>query len=98
MARELIWSPTARFDLWNVLSYISEFDPDAASRFGKGIFDAVEQLLDFPESGRIVPEFRDSTLREIIHRPCRIVYRVNRGKDIIEIARVWHSSRGIPEI
>lgn len=98
MAYALIWSPAARFDLWDVLSYISEFDPDAASRFGQGLFDAVERLSNFPESGRVVPEFRDPMMREIIHKPCRIVYRLNKHESLVEIARVWHSARGIPEI
>ena len=98
MAYALIWSPTARFDLWNVVSYISEFDTAAATRFGQGLFDAIDRLSDFPESGRIVPEFRDPMLREIIYKPCRIVYRLNKHDALVEIARVWHSARGIPEI
>ena len=98
MAYTLTWSPTARFDLWDVLSYISEFDPEAAARFGQGVFDAVDRLVDFPESGRTVPEFRDPTIREIIRKPCRIVYRVKKDAGIVEIARVWHAARGIPEI
>ena len=98
MAYTLTWSPTARFDLWDVLSYISEFDPEATARFGQCVFDAVDRLVDFPESGRTVPEFRDPTIREIIRKPCRIVYRVKKDAGIVEIARVWHAARGIPEI
>ena len=98
MAFTLIWSPTARFDLLDVLSFISEFDPDAAARFGGNIFHSIERLVDFPESGRIVPEFKDPTIREIIYKPCRIVYRLKKGDNFIEIARVWHSARGTPSI
>ena len=98
MAYTLIWSPTAQVDLRELLSYISEFDSQAAARFGKGLFDAVERLFDFPESGRVVPEFRDPMIREIIYKPCRIVYRLNKRKFLIEIARIWHSARGIPEV
>ena len=98
MAYAIIWSPTARFDLWDVLSYISEYDTAAAARFGQGLFAAIDRLSDFPESGRIVPEFRDPMIREIIHKPCRIVYRYNEYEFLIEIARVWHAARGIPEI
>lgn len=39
---------------------------------------AVEQLFDFPEPGRVVPELGDSTVREVISGSCRIVYRVLR--------------------
>jgi len=74
------------------------FDPEAAAKLGQGVFDALERLPRFPESGRVVPEFEDPTIREIIRRPCRIVYRVKHDEQLVEIARVWHAARGIPEI
>ena len=98
MAFRLTWSPTARLDLWNLLEYISESSRQAAGDFGRGVFEAVERLKEFPESGRIVPELGDPAIREIIRRPCRIVYRVKSDQETIEIARVWHAARGIPEI
>ena len=98
MAFTLDWSPTARLDLWDLLSYIAESDPSAAAKFGSGIFHAVERLKEFPESGRIVPEFANPDIREIVRRPCRIVYRVKHDQEIVELARIWHSARGIPEL
>ena len=98
MAFTLTWSPTARLDLWDLLSYISESNPQAAAEFGHGVFEAIERLREFPESGRMVPEFNKPTIREIIRRPCRIVYRVQHEEKLIEIARIWHAARGIPEI
>ena len=50
-----------------------------------------ERLADFPESGRVVPEFGVAQLREVIHPPFRIVYRVD--KDRVRIVRVWRSER-----
>ena len=55
-------------------------------------------MADFPESGRIVPEFGDPNIREVIRKPCRIAYRIRRRKRTIEIARVWHAARGTPEV
>jgi toxin ParE1/3/4 len=98
MAFALIWSPTAKLDLWDILSYIADSNPSAAAHFGQKVFDKVELLINFPESGRVVPEFGDVTIREIIQKPCRIVYRINVNDRTIEIARIWHASRGIPEI
>ncbi len=96
MAFQIIWSPSARWDLMDLRDYISLDSPEIARRFVSSLFDAVEHLADFPLSGRIVPELRDEQIREVIRRPCRIVYRVNRNN--IEIIRIWHSARGIPEI
>ena len=98
MAFKLIWSPSARFDVRNIAAFIAEDDISAAERFVKSLLQAVERLSDFPESGRIVPEFNNPAIREVIRRPCRIVYRVKRRDGIVEIARVWHAARGTPHI
>ncbi len=98
MAFKLIWSPTARFDLKDIAAFIAEDSASAAERFVRSLFQVVERLADFPESGRIVPEFDDPVIREVIRKPCRIVYRVDSGKRIVEIARVWHAARGTPNI
>ena len=93
MAFTLTWSPTAKLDLWDVLSYIMDFNPSAAARLAQTVFDKIEQLSGFPESGRIVPELADPYIREIIIRPCRIVYRVHTANRTVEIARIWHAAR-----
>ena len=98
MACRLTWSPTARLDLREIFAYIAEDDPVAATAFIRSLFHAVERLPTFPESGRVVPEFDDPSIREIIRRPCRIVYRITSGDKVIEIVRVWHAARGIPEL
>jgi plasmid stabilization system protein ParE len=98
MAYELIWAPSARLDLRELAAYIAESRPVAAGRFVRQVFRLVGQLADFPESGRMVPEFEDPNLRELIRRPCRIVYRVKPQERIVEIARIWHAARGIPEL
>jgi len=98
MAYELIWAPSARLDLRELAAYIAESRPVAAGRFVRQVFRLAEQLADFPESGRVVPEFDDPNIREIIRRPCRIVYRVKSQEQIVEIARIWHAAREIPEL
>lgn len=98
MAYRLTWSPTARVDLRDIFAYIAENDPAAARKFIRSIFHAVERLPSFPESGRIVPEFDDPMIREVIRRPCRVVYRIKTDRQPIEIARVWHAARGTPEL
>jgi len=98
MAFRLIWSQTAKYDLRNIAAYVAEDSPSAANQFVRSIFQAVERLADFPESGRIVPEFTDPVIREVIRKPCRIVYRVDNRKRTIEIVRVWHAARGTPHL
>ena len=60
-------------------------------RLLEDVLSAVERLADFPQSGRIVPEFGIVHLREIIRPPFRVVYRL--GKREVRIVRVWRSER-----
>ncbi len=48
-------------------------------------------LATFPFSGRMVPEFEQNDLRELIQRPYRIVYLAK--EDVVTILRVVHGAR-----
>jgi plasmid stabilization system protein ParE len=48
-------------------------------------------LLDFPRLGRIVPEYDEESLRELIVGSYRIFYRVDA--DGVLISAIWHGSR-----
>jgi plasmid stabilization system protein ParE len=79
-------------DLEDILAwYAKQHVPDVGERLVREIFARTEQLADFPESGRIVPEFAVITIRELIHPPFRLVYRIDPIR--IWIIRVWRSER-----
>jgi plasmid stabilization system protein ParE len=65
--------------------------PEIGEWFVSEIVDRIEALRDHPEMGRIVPEFDQPFLRELIHPPFRIVYR--RDAKQVRIVRVWRSER-----
>ena len=98
MAYKLIWSPAARDDLHDIVVFIARDNPNRAMSFGYELISETERLQEFPEFGRTVPEYRDDHIREIIVRPYRIVYRVDHERRLCEIARVWHSARGLPQL
>ena len=98
MAYKLIWSPAARDDLHDIVVFIARDNPNRAISFGYELMSEMDRLKDFPESGRVVPEYRNDTTREIVFRPYRIVYRVNHTRGLCEIARIWHSARGVPQL
>ena len=98
MAYKLIWSPAARDDLHDIVVFIARDNPNRAMSFGYELMSETDRLHEFPELGRIVPEYRNDYIREIIFGPYRIVYRVNHYAKLCEIARVWHSARGIPQL
>lgn len=65
--------------------------PEIGHKFTADIFEQIETLTDHPSIGRVVPEFNEEHIRELIHPPFRIVYL--RGKSSIQIIRVWRSER-----
>lgn len=86
------FAESALRDLEDILSwYAGQQVPDVGERLVRELFARTEQLTDFPESGRIVPEFGVKTIRELIHPPFRLVYRIDPA--VIWIIRVWRSER-----
>ncbi|HAD03869.1 MAG: addiction module toxin RelE [Desulfuromonadales bacterium GWD2_61_12] len=71
--------------------YAEQHVPEVGERLLGEVMSQVERLADFPDSGRMVPEFGVAHLREIIHPPFRIVYR--RDDLWVRIVRVWRSER-----
>lgn len=98
MAYQVGLSPSARRDLQGIVRYISLDNPDRARTFGEFLVSKTKPLSDFPEMGRVVPELEDPTIREIIVRSYRVVYRVDHAVRRIEVVRFWHAARGKPEL
>ena len=88
---EVRWTPQAAADLELIAEFIAHDSPHYASLFVIDVLDAVERLVRFPESGRIVPEKNDPKVREIILGNYRIVYR--RRADVAEILTIHHGAR-----
>ena len=98
MDYQIVLSPSARADLRDIVRYISLDSPERGLSFGQFLISKTKLLGQFPELGRVVPEFKKQTLREIIVRSYRVVYRVDHINQRIEVARFWHGARGTPEI
>ena len=89
---EVSLSDSAVKDLRHIKDYYLEQGvPDIGSNFIAAIFEHLEALKVHPDIGRVVPEFEEKHIRELIHPPFRIVYL--RGKKAIQIIRVWRSER-----
>ncbi len=90
MAR-IIWSPNASDDLESICEFIAIDSEYYARLFAKQVIKAIERLIVFPESGRIVPEYNLRNIREIIYQNYRIVYRVK--SETVEIVTIVHGAR-----
>ena len=90
--RRVSFAPSALANLEEIRSwYTDEQVPEVGERLVREIVAAVLRLADFPESGRTVPELGLAQLREIIHPPFRIVYRLDEER--VQVVRVWRSER-----
>jgi plasmid stabilization system protein ParE len=98
MGYQVALAPTARRDLRDIVRYISLDSPERALAFGQLLISSTKRLSEFPEMGRIVPEFGDPSLREIVVRSYRVIYRVNHADCRVDVARFWHGARGTPEV
>ena len=98
MDYQVILAPRAVRDLQQIVRYIACDNRERAGTFGRELIAKTKQLAQFPEMGRVVPEFDDVNLRELVRSPYRIVYRVNHERQLVEVARFWHGARGTPEM
>ncbi len=74
---------------WFLPDNVDQGLKDVATRLVEEIFQRVEVLAEHPDTGRVVPEFHQPFLRELIHPPFRIVYR--RDFRRVRIVRAWRS-------
>ena len=88
---KVVWTEFAIDDLRSIHKYISKDSKIYADKFIENLIGKVEQLENFPRSGRIVPEFNSDLIRELIEGNYRLVYKINPGS--IGIIRVHHSAR-----
>jgi plasmid stabilization system protein ParE len=94
MDYKVVLAPRAIDDLRDIVSYVASDRPEAAARLGYALVEKTKLLSVFPFSGRVVPEFGDATIRELVLPPFRIVYRLDEGRRIAGVARFWHGARG----
>ncbi len=81
---QIIWTEPAISDLDEITEYIALDKPEAAGNLVKRVFEAIERLKNFPDSGKKPPEFsRKTRYREVIIGPCRIFYRVEKNRVFI---------------
>ena len=90
MAR-VVWSPQALNNLEAACAYIAQDSEAYAQDFARRLVSAVELLATFPTAGRVVPEFAQETLRELISRPYRVIYEIVDAD--VHILTVHHGAR-----
>jgi plasmid stabilization system protein ParE len=91
---KIVWSPLAVGRVSEIAGYIAQDDPVAAESWINTVFKKVEDLKTFPESGRIVPETDNKTIRELIYGNYRIIYRLEEKR--LSVLTVRHGKQVLP--
>lgn len=92
--KKLFWTADGIESFEEIIKYISKDSIFYASNFAKKILLVIEKLPDFPRMGRIVPEYNNPDIRELIYQNYRIVYNITN--EVIYIVLVIHGSKELP--
>ena len=63
---EVRWSALARREIRAIIEYVADESVQGAREMRTRIDDAANQLKEYPLLGRVVPEFRDAAVRELM--------------------------------
>ena len=91
---KIVWSPLAVDRVSEIAGYIAQDNQVAAESWINTVFKKVEGLKAFPESGRIVPETDNKTIRELIYGNYRIIYRLKEKR--LSVLTVRHGKQVLP--
>ncbi len=78
----LRWTHEARDDLLSIASIVSQRNEKTARRWVRLLRTQAARATRLPRSGRVVPEFGRSDLREFLYRGYRIVHLL-REDDVV---------------
>lgn len=87
------WTPLAAANFDELAERLNEFSLGSGDRLIDRVTERLTQLESFPDSGRIVPEFEERVLRELVEGDYRVIYE--RFPDRVEVIAVVHGSRSL---
>lgn len=88
------WTERAKTRLRLIHEYIAADAPIVANQVVERLVNRSRQIAELPYSGRAVPEFQRTDVRELLERPYRIIYRIM--PDRIDILTVLHYRQLLP--
>jgi toxin ParE1/3/4 len=89
---KIVWTELSISDLREIFEYIADDSVRYASITTNKVYLRVQPLADNPLIGRIVPEFNEISIRELIEGNYRIIYRI-KSEIQIDVLRVYHVAR-----
>jgi plasmid stabilization system protein ParE len=83
MAREVVWTSPAWEDLEAAAAYVARDSEFYAATLVREARDAALSLAQLADRGQVVPEFADESIRELLVKPYRLVYKLTEERVFI---------------
>ena len=90
---QIVWTQGARQDLQEVVEYISRDSKAYARSFALHITEKIGRLNAFPESGPLIPEDSEGSLRHVVVGNYRVLYRASASA--VFILAILHGARDL---
>ena len=88
---KVYWTESAIAHLDAIYAYIFQDSPEFALRVIDRLTSRSQQIASFPLSGRKVPEYDVTDIREVIESNYRIIYHITSTQ--IEVVALLHCAR-----
>lgn len=87
----VLWTDAAVAQLQAIHDFIAQTSPEYALRVVDRITRRSEQIVAFPYSGRMVPEYELDEVRQIIEGSYRVIYLIKEEQ--LEVLAVIHTAQ-----
>lgn len=89
---KIVWTELSLLDLKEISDYIAANSQRYATITTNKIYQKVQVIADNPFTGKIVDEFNEESIRELIEGKYRIIYRIKNYSQV-DILRIYHTAR-----
>ena len=88
---QILYTEPALADLEEILLYSWSKFSESSERFGTTLLNHVEMLRTFPYIGS--PVAGQPGVRQLVHTPILVYYRVVKERGLVEVLHFWHAAR-----
>jgi plasmid stabilization system protein ParE len=96
MAFRVLYHEDALADLEEIFNWSREQHPETTEQFAKNLFNHIDLLQAFPYVGASVQG--NASVRQFLHSPLYVYYRVDADREGIEILHFRHATRTPPRL
>ncbi len=93
-AEQIVWTRRASIQFENAQLHISEEAPFAANAFIDRVLEMVDELLRYPQIGRMIPEYENPRFRERVFGHYRLMYTFEDS--VVRILALFHDAQELP--